>query len=40
MRETDFQRKYKEIERITLAFNMSGVKEWENLNNLKWVNKN
>ena len=29
-----------EIERITLAFNMSGIKEWENLNNLKWVNKN
>jgi len=30
----------KDIERITCAFNMHAIKEWENLNNLKWVNKN
>ena len=27
----------KDIERITLAFNMDAVKEWENI---KWINKN
>jgi len=29
----------KEIERITVAFNMDSIKEWDNFN-IKWVNKN
>jgi len=28
------------IERITMAFNMSEIKSWEDLTNAKWVNKN
>jgi hypothetical protein len=28
------------IERITMAFNMSEIKSWEDLSNAKWVNKN
>ena len=27
------------IERITVAFNMSDVKDWEDISKLKWVNK-
>jgi hypothetical protein len=30
----------KDIERITVAFNMSHLKEWQNSLNIKWVNKN
>jgi hypothetical protein len=30
----------KDIERITVAFNMSPVKEWQNSLSIKWVNKN
>jgi len=30
----------KDIERITLAFNMNQVKEWTNLSDVAWVNKN
>ena len=28
------------IERITIAFNMHKLKQWDNLTNVKWVNKN
>jgi hypothetical protein len=28
------------IERITVAFNMKEVKDWDDLTNVKWVNKN
>lgn len=30
----------KDIERITCAFNMNAIKEWDNPQNKKWVNKN
>jgi len=30
----------KEIERITIAFNMNDVKKWSDSSNIKWVNKN
>jgi hypothetical protein len=30
----------KEIERITIAFNMNEIKDWDNTTNIKWVNKN
>jgi len=30
----------KDIERITCAFNMYAIKEWDNPQNKKWVNKN
>jgi len=29
-----------DIERITVAFNMNEIKTWDNLTNIKWVNKN
>ena len=30
----------KNIERITVAFNMDEIKKWDNLEDIKWVNKN
>jgi len=30
----------KEIERITIAFNMNEVKKWSDFSNIKWINKN
>jgi hypothetical protein len=27
------------IERITVAFNMAQIKDWDDISNLKWVNK-
>jgi hypothetical protein len=30
----------KNIERISLAFNMNEIKSWENSSNIKWLNKN
>jgi len=29
-----------DIERITIAFNMNQFKEWENVSDIKWINKN
>jgi hypothetical protein len=29
----------KEIERITVAFNMANVKDWDDTSNAKWINK-
>jgi len=29
----------KDIERITVAFNMSTINEWNDLSNIKWINK-
>ena len=29
-----------EIERMTVAFNMSKLKDWDNISNIKWANKN
>jgi len=29
-----------DIERITVAFNMNEIKSWDDLTNIKWVNKN